>query len=562
MQKHLGNSWEQGSLLIQEAAQPDISFSEEQAASLHRTTQCFELGECLCSNSADQSGRHAVMFHEQLVKRLKLLCWSKKKEKSESRKLLESGFIVLALAKRVSSDVEGVEIMEDGSFAEQVYLHVSYVNYSSWKMTVLPLYEADPSCVMREQNRLLLQTRGLCEDGSFNDGQVDEFQFSIHFFRKHIDFSCEYGAMLCRVEDDHVTILSEKEFKSGYVQIVKHLEEFTCWRGLHIEIPAGRARTRTRRNQQPSRKREGPGDKPVSGKAKRQKRLHDLPREKLDNIGGGGDNLDLDLDSNLDASAALQDLLASENDDGPEPSAEEEGEDSVNSDEELLLELENRFGNDFLDRSSDEEFVEALLDPDDIRNSDPDGPEDMFDDMDAGKSDVSSNASNGAANRNSSSSSSSSDSDSDDDAGSLSSDSSEKKERKARAVESIVRAPGVTEEVLELGDLGELRFNQNFQFLRAHCPLHGRGCLRQRTVLGSSMKNRKGQGRPIGLLVDWLLKANDFSDAAEHKRMGVGSFQDRKDAREVCMDFEGSEEFAQKERDVSEGEEEEPERIP
>ena len=131
-------------------------------------------------------------------------------------------------------------------------------------------------------------------------------------------------------------------------------------------------------------------------------------------------------------------------------------------------------------------------------------------------------------------------------------------------MEGLVRAPGQSELVLDMGDLGQLRYNQSFAFLRAHCPKHGRACLRQRTVLASSSsgQQRQGQGRPIGLLLDWLLKADQYDDAQSHKKMGVGTFDDRVAARARVHEHEGHESFLQVERPQNEDEDEEPRRIP
>ncbi len=137
-------------------------------------------------------------------------------------------------------------------------------------------------------------------------------------------------------------------------------------------------------------------------------------------------------------------------------------------------------------------------------------------------------------------------------------------ERRRRVVEGLVRVPGQSELVLDMGDLGQLRYNQSFAFLRAHCPKHGRACLRQRTVLASTSggQHRQGQGRPIGLLLDWLAKANQYEDAQSHKKMGIGTFDDRVAARARVLEHEGHESFLQVERPQNEDEDEEPRRIP
>lgn len=129
-------------------------------------------------------------------------------------------------------------------------------------------------------------------------------------------------------------------------------------------------------------------------------------------------------------------------------------------------------------------------------------------------------------------------------------------------MEGLVRAPGQAELVVELGDMGQIRFNQTFNFLRAHCPLHGNTCMRQRTLVESSAPSRLGQGRPVGLLVDWLLKCDKFDSADSHKKMKVGKLADRREARNLVKQFPEHDVLFGVERDQRQGEEEEPTSIP
>ena len=84
--------------------------------------------------------------------------------------------------------------------------------------------------------------------------------------------------------------------------------------------------------------------------------------------------------------------------------------------------------------------------------------------------------------------------------------------------------------------------------------------MKQRSICPNA--SRPGQGRPIGLLVDWLCKHTQEDSADDHKRIDVGDFAERAAARELFAEFDGSDFFFNLERDVEAGEGDEPERIP
>ena len=132
--------------------------------------------------------------------------------------------------------------------------------------------------------------------------------------------------------------------------------------------------------------------------------------------------------------------------------------------------------------------------------------------------------------------------------------------RRPRAAEIIASAPGVSEQVIDVPAFGQIRYNPSFSFMRAVCTFHGKDCRRQRTLVRNNL--RPGQGRPLGLLMNWLQKAADFESADEHKRMGVGSFADRQEARRIFAGLEGSDAFLDKERGRLGGEGDEPRTLP
>ena len=122
----------------------------------------------------------------------------------------------------------------------------------------------------------------------------------------------------------------------------------------------------------------------------------------------------------------------------------------------------------------------------------------------------------------------------------------------------VLRRPGRSEVVQQIPGVGELRYNED-GFIRAHCPVHGKECRKQRATTVNA--SRPGQGRPLGLLVSWLQKARSAASASEHKKMPVCSLEDRRLARAFLYGVQGGRPFAN-EYEHGKAADGEPERIP
>ena len=135
---------------------------------------------------------------------------------------------------------------------------------------------------------------------------------------------------------------------------------------------------------------------------------------------------------------------------------------------------------------------------------------------------------------------------------------------RAPARAGLPRAPGIAEEIFVLqNNQGSIHFNYTGSFLRAHCSVHGEKCVRQRTTRASEAMFRTGQGRPIGLLVSWLLRAPEAETRTAHRDMRVSPLADRVHARNAFYAMAGGQQFAsQFERALADQEPEEPNRIP
>ena len=106
--------------------------------------------------------------------------------------------------------------------------------------------------------------------------------------------------------------------------------------------------------------------------------------------------------------------------------------------------------------------------------------------------------------------------------------------------------------------LGELVWNPACTQLDAHCDRHG--CHMDRTLLPG---RKKGQGRPIGALVLWLLQGHRHNNKHSHNdaKKTVGSvytLAERRRARALLRSHAGSEAVFALERAPHPGENSEP----
>ena len=131
-----------------------------------------------------------------------------------------------------------------------LYLHVGYVNYLTWKMTVLPLYEVEDFMLQNPvPGTQLLQTLGLgLAEPTTADLNLcsDEFQLSVHFFQKNICFKFPYTVQLLEIESSYETMLPGESFRSGYVNVkkfdrdVESARDVFVWQGSELELAANK----------------------------------------------------------------------------------------------------------------------------------------------------------------------------------------------------------------------------------------------------------------------------------------------------------------------------------
>ena len=257
LNERLDSTWTSSMLLVTDKPTSDQHAEEGPVAKLFAPSQCFKLGTCVCGNWSATLGPCVALFNTRLIAYLKDRCWSKKKQKSEPRKLLERAFVVLGLeAKAPANENVGKCIRT------RIYLHIGFVNFLTWQFTVLPLYEGDLYGSEAVEDRLL-RTWGLAQKPSSDDLDVctDEFQTCIDFIKDNIDVRLPYSAHLYEIESSCHEPLHPVDFKSGYVTITKirdldHDGEdgVVFWKGSSVELRSNKKRKTTTRDGRTSRK--------------------------------------------------------------------------------------------------------------------------------------------------------------------------------------------------------------------------------------------------------------------------------------------------------------------
>lgn len=104
------------------------------------------------------------------------------------------------------------------------------------------------------------------------------------------------------------------------------------------------------------------------------------------------------------------------------------------------------------------------------------------------------------------------------------------------------RVAKIEDDRFDFPPYGSVRYNYRQRNLVAHCSCHSGNCRRTRTVNPPTGRGRtKGQGRPIGLLVAWLQKAEDHTSDKNHSSQCRPSLHERHTARETFYDLGGKE---------------------
>jgi hypothetical protein len=107
---------------------------------------------------------------------------------------------------------------------------------------------------------------------------------------------------------------------------------------------------------------------------------------------------------------------------------------------------------------------------------------------------------------------------------------------------------------------GELRYNIRFGQMSAVCTMHGNDCRKTRSCTQAVRSSgSSGQGRPLGLLVAWLIDGANHDSRADHfSSVPTLTLANRQDARQFAMRSPEASDFASFEREKRANEADEP----
>ena len=145
-----------------------------------------------------------------------------------------------------------------------------------------------------------------------------------------------------------------------------------------------------------------------------------------------------------------------------------------------------------------------------------------------------------------------------------------KRQRQSRATGSREAAGAPRDwRKVKVGTYGEIHFEERLQKLNAHCSKHKCDkCKADRLTSAHEHPSRRGQGRPIGFLIAWLLEGEDCDTKADHGReckqelSGINGWEARIFAREWAKTLPGMQAIFALERPKGDDEDSEPETVP
>ena len=223
-----------------------------------KPTPCCQMGLCVCSGA----GLKAKLFHKNLVSFLrpaftpkrqrrkrqhdgtyKPVPWTPAEKEQQAvlgshRKLLKEGFIVLRLEHQEDSKLEAHFLHDSwarlaskalgqsnasSGHAQSIWLHLGYVNYTSWGMGLLQLVEDHERLPCDRWHRLLVQDPYRASD-------------CLACFRAAVDFDLQWAAKVYHILSD-CAVLELSEMVPNWVHVVElqSVESFCCWQGWEIE---------------------------------------------------------------------------------------------------------------------------------------------------------------------------------------------------------------------------------------------------------------------------------------------------------------------------------------
>ena len=246
--------------LVREAEQPKIVFQRDRAKELFKPKMCQKFGLCVCGADGGQ-GKLAYKLQKKVGAELKRLCWSRRKQKSRLRILLEDARIVVMLhaaLPEINAEDGSQPPVRDDTKPETLFYHIGFVNFTTWDMSVHRLHGDDSAEAQAElAERRCRHADEICLQSPALDAGLDTSERSRVCFLKFyaaalqdIDFEVAYNMALFRMCDSSDDDLSAGRMRPGYLRVfpLSGTEEdgepfgLNVWLGRSLEVPPVRRR--------------------------------------------------------------------------------------------------------------------------------------------------------------------------------------------------------------------------------------------------------------------------------------------------------------------------------
>ena len=190
-----------------------------------------------------RNGQCAFMFHRKMVAFLKTQCWSRNKQKSDARKLLEKRFSGIGSSSRRRPQSEQRQVHPNACVFARGVCELPYLEF--YCIASLRSRHSGNREWRVSETRLLLQTWGLTQEPGSDDLEScsEEFQDSVEYIKNNIDVHLPYRLRLYVIESSFERLLHKNDFKSGYVEVSwisnffdDHDGEQLFWEGAAKEL--------------------------------------------------------------------------------------------------------------------------------------------------------------------------------------------------------------------------------------------------------------------------------------------------------------------------------------
>ena len=535
----LEDDWAKRCGIIRHCDQPPIKFEKARLAEMYSQSPCQKKGLCHCKNSPKPLRRratHAVCCEQRVASIMRKQFWSRKKdgvvEKAPGRVCLEQGSLVLCFA--------GTQPSNPSCNPTYNFYHIGYLNFKTFEMATLKL------CTdMLDWHLACDTTTSLVQLQVPHD--EDPFNTMVDALHQEVDFLLKQDMFFLQIECSEQEQVATPNMVPGKIKarFFHGFEQTVIWHGAKQERRAQKA-ARKKARQQRVRQQQAP--KPAAAKPKASTKYdlqhvpelgihlvqHADPPQRRPRARAEPDSSDSSSSSSSrEELAQVPDVLDSADGDWTEPKlaaiqdvSESSEPGSQDETDDVALSGE--------ERDSEDEFFAGLdLQQEDVEAAQPAAPPAPADvDEEAASAEMQPAAAPAS------------------------------QDALAAAGLSFARRPGTCEVRFAFPDgefPGELRYNVTSDFYRAHCPFHV-DCARRRAAYASA-SDRGGQGRPLGLLLEWLHKGSSCGTREEHMALKAGSHEDRAVMRELFMRVPGAGSFASHERQQRAGEPDEPSKI-